>query len=187
MAKIVDRSILYRGWTTLLRLTIEDGGATFFREVEDHGVAAAVLPFDPERRMAVLVRLLRGPMLHSGGDGMSLEAPAGLVDSGSFEDTAIREAQEETGLRLRSVDHVATLWTAPGISTERMALFLAEYGVDDRLGAGGGLAEENENIEVVELGLDELWSRAQAGALVDMKTFALLLALKERRSELFAE
>lgn len=187
MAKIVDRSILYRGWMTLLRLTIEDQGGTFFREVEDHGEGAAVLPFDPERRTAVLVRLLRGPMLYAGGDGMSLEAPAGLVESDGFEETAKREALEETGLRLRSVSHVATLWTAPGVTTERMALFLAEYTAADRVGAGGGIAEENENIEVVELGLDELWARARAGTLVDMKTFTLLLALKEQRPELFAE
>lgn len=186
MATIVDNKVLYRGWTTLLRLTVEDRGTTFFREVEDHGDAAAVLPFDPSRRKAVLVRLLRGPMLLAGGDGLSLEVPAGLVDSGSFEDTAIREAMEETGISLRSVSHVATLWTSPGITTERMGLFLAEYAADDRIGAGGGIAEENENIEVIEFDLDELWSRAAAGTLVDMKTFTLLLALKERRPDLLA-
>jgi hypothetical protein len=35
--------------------------------------------------------------------------------------------------------------------------------------------------------LDELWSRARAGTLVDMKTFTLLLALKERRPDLFGD
>ena len=185
MATIVENRVLYRGWTTLLRLTIADGGEAYFREVEDHGNAAAVLPFDPERGKAMLVRLLRGPMLLAGGDGMSLEAPAGLVDSGSYEDTAAREALEETGLRLRDVSHVATVWTSPGITTERMGLFLAEYGADDRVAAGGGIVEEHEDIEVVELDLDELWSRARAGTLVDMKTFTLVLALKERRPDLF--
>lgn len=186
MATIVENRLLYRGWTRLLCLTIEDGGEAYFREVEDHGDAAAVLPFDPQRRKAVLVRLLRAPMLLAGGDGLSLEVPAGLVDSGSHEDTAVREALEETGLRLRAVAHVATVWTSPGITTERMGLFLAEYGTEDRVAAGGGLAEEHENIEVVELDLDDLWSRAQAGTLADMKTFALVLALKERRPDLFA-
>lgn len=186
MAAIVETRVLYRGWTALLRLTIEDGASTYFREVEDHGNAAAVLPFDPGRRKAMLVRLLRGPILLAGGDGMSLEAPAGLVDSGTFEDAAVREALEETGLRLRAVSHVATLWTSPGITTERMGLFLAEYGAGDRVAAGGGIAEEHENIEVVEIDLDEIWSRAQAGRLADMKTFALVLALRERRPDLFA-
>lgn len=143
MAAIVETRVLYRGWTALLRLTIEDGASRYFREVEDHGNAAAVLPFDPRRRKALLVRLLRGPMLLAGGDGMSLEAPAGLVDSGTFEDTAKREALEETGLRLGAVSHVATVWTSPGITTERMGLFLAEYGAGDRVAEGGGIAEEH--------------------------------------------
>lgn len=186
MAAIVETRVLYRGWTALLRLTIEDGASTYFREVEDHGNAAAVLPFDPVRRKAMLVRLLRGPMLLAGGDGMSLEAPAGLVDSGTFEDAAKREALEETGLRLGVVSHVATVWTSPGITTERMGLFLAEYGAGDRVAEGGGIAEEHENIEVVEVDLDDVWSRAQSGTLVDMKTLALVLALRERRPDLFA-
>ena len=117
---------------------------------------------------------------------MSLEAPAGLVDSGTYGDAAAREALEETGLSLRAVSHVATVWTSPGITTERMGLFLAEYSVEDRVAAGGGIAEENENIEVVEIDLDDLWSRARAGTLVDMKTFTLVLALKEQRPDLFA-
>ncbi|HHZ08487.1 MAG TPA: NUDIX hydrolase [Rhizobiales bacterium] len=187
MANIIEKIVLYRGWTTLLRLAIEDGASTFFREVEDHGNSAAVLPYDPLRRKATLVRLLRGPMLLSDGEGLSLEAPAGLVDSEAFADAARREALEEAGLRLSAVRHVATVWTSPGITTERMGLFLAEYGVGDRVGKGGGLAEEHENIEVVELDLDELWSRASAGALADMKTFTLVLALKELRPDLFGE
>ena len=186
MATIIENRLLYRGWTKLLRLTIEDGGETYFREVEDHGNAAVVLPFDPRRRKATLVRLLRAPVLLAGGDGMSLEAPAGLVDSGTYGDAAAREALEETGLSLRAVSHVATVWTSPGITTERMGLFLAEYSVEDRVAAGGGIAEENENIEVVEIDLDDLWSRARAGTLVDMKTFTLVLALKEQRPDLFA-
>jgi len=88
--------------------------------------------------------------------------PAGLVDTGTFEDAAKREALEETGLRLRAVTHVATVWTSPGITTERMGLFLAEYGAGDRTTPGGGIAEEHENIEVVEPDLNELWARATA-------------------------
>lgn len=185
MARIIEKAVLYRGWTTLLRLTIEDGASTYFREVEDHGSAAAVLPFDPLRRKAMLVRLLRGPKLLAGGDGLSLEVPAGLVDSGTFEDAAKREALEETGLRLRAVTHVATVWTSPGITTERMGLFLAEYGAGDRIAPGGGIAEEHENIELVELDLNGLWARARDGVLTDMKTLTLALALKDLRPDLF--
>ena len=76
-------------------------------------------------------------------------------------------------------------WPSPGILTERVALFLAPYCASDRVGAGGGLAEEHEEIEVVELPLDELASLADTGALSNMKTLALVQTLRLRRPGLF--
>ncbi len=109
----------------------------FAREVEDHGNAAVVLPYDAVRRTALLVRLLRAPVLMAGGEGLSLEAAAGLIDRGETpSETALREVLEETGLKLGALDHVATVWASPGVSTERMSLFLAEYAPADRVSAG---------------------------------------------------
>ena len=187
-ARITGTETLYSGWTKLFKLTVRDGDATYTREVEDHGDAAAVLPYDPERRCAVLVRLLRAPVLRAAEQsGMSLEAPAGLTDGGDPAEAARREAMEEVGVRLGHLDHVVTAWTMPGISAERMALYLAEYAAADRIGDGGGLAEEHEGIEIVEMPLAELWRGFAKGEIVDMKTLTLLLALRERRPELFAD
>jgi 8-oxo-dGTP pyrophosphatase MutT (NUDIX family) len=129
---------LHAGWTKLLRATVRfPDGRLVRREVEDHGTAVGVLPYDPDRRVAMLISQFRTPPLHAAGEVTVLEAPAGLLDEGDPEAGARREALEETGLRLGGLEPVALVWTMPGISTERMHLFLAPYGEGDRVAAGG--------------------------------------------------
>ena len=74
----------------------------------------------------------------------------------------------------------------PGISTERMHLFLAPYGQADRIGAGGGLKDEHEDISINEVDLDELAAMADDGRLTDMKTLLLAQTLRLRRPDLFS-
>jgi len=187
-AEIVDTVAVYEGWTRLLRarLRLADG-THIVREVEDHGRAVAVLSYDPVRRTALLIRLLRAPVLLEAGAQDLLEAPAGLVEEDDTAATARRELDEETGLRAGKLEHVGTVWTMPGISTERMDLYLAPYSAEDRVGAGGGVAGEHENITVIEMPLDELWAKAQRNAIADMKTLTLVLLLHARHPRLFAD
>jgi len=186
-AEILRVRPVYQGWGKYLIATARlADGQEIEREIEDHGRAVCVLPYDPERRVALLVRLFRAPPLYAGGPAEMVEAPAGLLEDDSPEDCARREALEETGLRLGALDHVATVWSMPGISTERMSLYLAAYAAADRVAEGGGIAGEHENITVVETPLADLAAMAARGDLIDMKTLALLLALKDRRPDLFA-
>lgn len=185
--EIVKVTTLHEGFVKLLKLAIRrPAGDVMEREVEDHGAATAVLPFDPVRRTALLVRQFRAPVFHVGGPGAVLEAIAGILDEDDPEACARREAHEEVGVRLGEVEHVATVWASPGISTERMHLFLAPYGASDRVAEGGGLADEHEDIEVVEMSLGELWARTESGEILDLKTLALAQALRLRYPELFA-
>jgi nudix-type nucleoside diphosphatase (YffH/AdpP family) len=186
MAEITELRTAHDGWCKLFVATVRTAdGASFTREIEDHGEAVAVLPYDTERRTALLVRQLRAPALHAAGVMQVLEAPAGLADHGSVEDSVRAEAQEELGLTLREVEFIGTAWTMPGISTERMHLYLAAIRAEDRTGAGGGLGSENESIEIVEMPLTDLAALAAAGEIVDMKTFALVMALQLRHPALF--
>ena len=183
--KITGKEQVYKGWSSMTKVTLSDGSTSFTREVEDHGSAVAVLPYDPERRIALLVRMPRAPVLLAGEPDL-LEVPAGLLDAGEdLEHCARREAQEETGVTLSALTFVGTIWSCPGISTERIALFLAPFAAPDRTGQGGGLADENENIIVVEMPLAELAALADAGRLPDLKTFALVQTLRLKLPQLF--
>ena len=188
MAMLISKTILHQGWSTFYRATIRlEDGTEVAREVEDHGVGVAVLPYDPARRVALLVRQLRNGPLVAGFDApWLLEAPAGLVDAG--EETAAaarREALEEVGVRLLGLEPLGVPFSCPGVSTERISLYLGAYREADRVSAGGGLAVEHENIEVVEMPLATLADMADAGELADLKTLALILHLRLRRPDLF--
>ena len=179
--------VAYQGWGRLLKVYVRAAdGARITREVEDHGDAAGILAFDPVRRVACLVRQLRAPMLLKAGMTDGLEAIAGLLEEDDPAACAIREAQEEAGLTIRAVEPIGTIWTMPGISTERIHLFMAEYSEADKTGPGGGLAAEDEAITVAEMPLAELARMADHGELGDAKTLVLVQTLRLRRPELFA-
>jgi nudix-type nucleoside diphosphatase (YffH/AdpP family) len=189
MSRLISKTPVYEGWSKLYKATIElNSGVVITREVEDHGRAVAVLPYDPERRVALLVRQMRtGPLLDGAADPHLLEVPAGMIDAGEDEDAAVRrEALEEVGVTLGALDGVGTAYSCPGVSTESIALYLGAYALADRAAIGGGLAEENEEIEVIETPLAELVGLQDHGALNDMKTLVLLSALRLRRPDLFA-
>ena len=181
--KITDRNRVFDGWNTLDIVTVEmrnDEGVArrHEREVLDHGPVAAILPYDPDRRRALLGRQLRVPVLVAGDDPFLLEACAGLIDAGETPDgAAIREAREELGLHLQDVRKVGAVYPSPGALTEMMHLFLATYGLNDRRSDGGGLEHEGEDIEIVEMPLDELFQMARAGAIADAKTLILVQML----------
>lgn len=180
--ELVERKVAYEGWMTLAVAAFRlADGRIMRREVLEHGRAAAVLAYDPERRTALLVRQFRAPVFLASGETLILEAIAGMIDDGDATETARREAREEAGLQLSDLELVVGAWPSPGVMTERVALFLAPYRAGDRISAGGGLAEEHEDIEVVEMPLRDLTTLADQGKLTDMKTLALLQTLRLRR------
>lgn len=184
--RITRIATLYEGWRKLLAFTIRmPDGRSMVREVLNSADAAAVLPYDPVRRTVILVRQFRVPVMHVEGHPGFVEAIAGLLDGGEPEECARREAMEEAGLRLGALEPVARAWSTPGITTERLSLFLAPYAAADRIGEGGGLADEHEEIEVLEMPIAELAGLLDRNAIADMKTLALAQALRLRHPQLF--
>jgi len=147
---------------------------TLSRETYDRGNGACVLLYDPDRGTVLLTRQFRFPAFVNGHPEPLLEVVAGLLDARDPE-TAIRaEAEEEAGCRVSGLERVFEAFMSPGSVTERLAFFVARYSAADRLGAGGGLVEEGEDIEVVELAFDAALAMVGRGAIVDAKTILLL-------------
>jgi hypothetical protein len=73
----------------------------------------------------------------------------------------------------------------PGVSTERLSLFLSPCRSADRIGDGGGIEGEHERITVVERPLAELMANVDQGRIADAKLLTLVLALRLRRPDLF--
>ncbi len=132
----------------------------------------------------MLITQARPPVLYLGEPRM-LEVIAGALEGGDPAETARREALEEGGVSLDSLDHVARVWPTPATSTERVDYYLAEYRGEDRVAPGGGLPEEEEHVRVKEVPLGVLWAMAEQGQLADAKTLTLVQALRIRRPELF--
>ncbi len=146
------------------------------REAYDRGNGATILLIDPDRLTVLLTRQFRMPAYLNGHpDGMLIEAPAGLLDEDDAETAIRREAMEETGVRIGAAHPIFELFMSPGSVTERVAFFWTEYKPDDVFGRGGGLTEDGEDIEVLELTLDEAISKVQTGEISDGKTVLLLM------------
>ena len=175
-----DVELLAGGWHVLRRTTLDrrrsDGEwVTEQRETYDRGNGATLLPYDTARRTVLLTRQFRYPVYVNGHpDGLLIEAAAGLLDDDAPEVAVRREAEEELGVSVGEVQHVFDVFMSPGSVTERLHFFAAPYRPGDRTGAGGGLEEEGEDIEVVELPFDEALDMIEDGRIAYAKTVLLL-------------
>ncbi|PZQ66422.1 MAG: GDP-mannose pyrophosphatase [Variovorax paradoxus] len=144
------------------------------RETYDRGNGAALLPYDLARRTVLLVRQFRYPAFVNGHDDLLIEVAAGLLDDEAPEVRIRGEAEEELGYRLGAVRKVFEAFMSPGSVTEKLHFFVAPYNAGMRIGDGGGLAEEGEDIEVLEVDIDEALAMVADGRIVDAKTILLL-------------
>ncbi|WP_111766862.1 NUDIX domain-containing protein [Nakamurella deserti] len=178
--RVADVELVGSGWHVLRRTTFDyqhgDGHWTReARETYDRGNGATVLLYDPERRTVLLTRQFRYPVyVNDHPDGMLIEAAAGLLDDDSPEDAIRREAEEETGVAVGDLQHVFDVYMSPGSVTERLHFYAARYSPDSRLTAGGGLADEGEDIDVLELPFDRALAMIRSGDIADAKTVMLL-------------
>ncbi len=105
---------------------------------------------------------------------MLIEAAAGLLDEDDPVTAVRREAAEELGVALGPLTHVLDAYMSPGSVTERLHFYAAPYTAADRTGPGGGLPEEGEDIEVLELPFPEALSMTRDSRITDAKTVLLL-------------
>ncbi|HCX21573.1 MAG TPA: GDP-mannose pyrophosphatase, partial [Cytophagales bacterium] len=145
------------------------------REAYDRGNGATILLYNPTSKKVILTRQFRLPTYINGNeDGMLIEACAGLLDKDNAEDCIRKETEEETGYKVSNVKKIFEAYMSPGSVTEILYFFVAEYTKEMKVSEGGGLEEENENIEVLELGFEEAYNMISTGEICDGKTIMLL-------------
>jgi nudix-type nucleoside diphosphatase (YffH/AdpP family) len=184
-ARIISKEVVFDGWYKFYRMMVEmPDGAVVERELIHRGSAVAVLPYDPVRRVAMLITQPRpGPLFRDLPS--PYETIAGSLDGMEPAERIVAEAMEEGGLQLGAIEPVVNMWSMVPASTEQVQLYLAEYSAADRIASGGGADGEDENITVHEIGLDELRDLALSGELTDAKTLILAQALQLRHPELW--
>jgi GDP-mannose pyrophosphatase NudK len=182
--KILDTKVLSDNWYVLRKITYEytkpDGTVlSQSREVYDRGNGATILLYNKAQKTVILTRQFRLPSFVNGNEtGMLIEACAGLLDKDNAEDCIKRETEEETGYKVTDVRKVFEAYMSPGSVTEILYFFIAEYAKEMKVNEGGGLEDEEENIEVLELGIDEAMRMVEHGEIKDGKTIMLLQHVK---------
>jgi len=145
------------------------------REVYDRGDGAGILLYNKHKGTVILIKQFRMPTyLNDNKDGFLVEVCAGLLDQDNPEACIIRETEEEVGYRLKSVKKIYEGYSSPGVMTEKMHFFVGEYTDDMKVGAGGGLASEHEDIEVLEIPFEKAIGMLENGEIVDTRTIVLL-------------
>ena len=177
--RVKDERVLSDEHYTLKSTTFEwrrgDGEwQTQNREIFERGNAAALLPYNLAQRTVVLVRQFRYPAYLNGYDDLLIEAAAGLLDDETPQVRIRAEAEEETGYRLGHIRKIFEAFMSPGAVTEKIHFFVAEYDPTMKVGSGGGLAAEGEDIEVLELDFEQALAMTGDGRIVDAKTTMLL-------------
>lgn len=177
---IIQKEILSDNWYTLKKITYEETRPDGLvirqsREAYDRGNGATILLYNKEKKTVILTRQFRMPTFVNGNaDGYLIECCAGLLDRDNPEDCIRRETEEETGYKVSSVKKVFEAYMSPGSVTELLYFFIAEYSSEMKTGAGGGVEEEQENIEVLEIPFKQAVSMICTGEIRDGKTIMLL-------------
>ncbi|MEV5463103.1 NUDIX domain-containing protein [Streptomyces sp. NPDC002788] len=180
-ARLHASETLSEDWYTLRRYSLDvtrtDGVTQRLSRVDlRRGDRAAVLLYSPGAGTVVLTRQFRLPVfLHGDPHGQLIEAPGGLLDEAGAEEAVRREAEEETGFQVTELRKAFTTYLSPQLSTERTHLFTGVYTPGVRSGPGGGVPDEGEDIQVLELPLHEALRQVLREQASDAKTLLLLL------------
>ena len=145
------------------------------RECYDRGDGAAILLYNPTKKTVILIKQFRMPSyLNGNASGMMIEVCAGMLDEDHPEACIIKEVEEETGFKISNPKKVFELYSTPGAVTEKIHYFIAEYSDGMKISAGGGLEEEHEDIEVLEINFENALTMVSKGEINDAKTVVLL-------------
>jgi nudix-type nucleoside diphosphatase (YffH/AdpP family) len=178
--KIIKSEVLSDNWYTLKKITYEtveaDGSVTVQnRESYDRGNGATILLYNKKQKTVILTRQFRIPTYVNGNEtGYLIESCGGLLDKDNPEECIKRETEEETGYKISDVKKIFEVYMSPGSVTELIYFFVAEYSKEMKVSDGGGIEDESENIEVLEIPFQQALDMIGTGEIKDGKTIMLL-------------
>jgi len=178
--KNIEKILLSDNWYTLNKVVFDYQNrngrwSSQARESYDRGNGATVLLYNREKQTVILIRQFRMPSyLNGNSDGLLIETCAGLLDGDDPETCVLKEAEEESGIRPKKAQKVFESYMSPGAVTEIIHFYVAEYTDADRVGPGGGLDSEQEDIEVLEVPFEKALQMVSDGTIRDAKTIMLL-------------
>lgn len=175
----ISEQILSRDWGTLTKYSYELKRSSGewqrqIREVYDRGNGATCLLYNPEMGTVLLTRQFRLPVFLNGGVTSLVETPAGLLDGTDAKSRMRAELMEETGFDVDQLTYLFDIYMSPGSVTEYLAFFTGTYRLSDKQSNGGGIYEEGEDIEVIEILLNEAINMIGLGEIRDAKTIILI-------------
>ena len=189
---VVEKQTPFRGYfrvdTYRLRHRTFEGGWTreISREIFERGHAAAVLLYDPERDAVVLIEQFRVGAYAAELEPWLIETVAGIIEPGEEAAEVVRrEAEEEAGCKVGTLEPIGRFILSPGGSSETIALFCGRVASAAAAGVHG-LDHEDEDIRPLVLSTDEALARLAAGGIVNATTVIALQWLGLNRDRLRA-
>jgi GDP-mannose pyrophosphatase NudK len=183
--KNITSKVISNIWGTLEQVsfdfTFKNGRtARLTHEVYGKGDGVAVLLYNIATKKVMLSKQFRIPMYVAGvKNGFSIEVCGGTIDENeSPEKSVIRETKEEIGYAISQLQKVSTVFLSPGLMREQVHLYVAAYKNEDKIGRGGGLVFENEELIVLETSFEDALNMIENQEIIDARTIMLLYYLK---------
>lgn len=169
MNRKLEQEFIFKGKILNLRIdkvNVKDKIST--REVVEHKDAVAIVAVDSEN-FVYLVKQYRDAI-----EDFLLELPAGLVEEDeNYEETAIRELQEEIGFSARKIKKLFEGYNSPGFCNEKSVIYLATDLFESKLPE-----DIDEEIEIVKVKVEDVEGILKSNKIQDFKTIIGLMSLK---------
>ena len=189
--KIISKKRLYKGFLNLDSIELKhikhDGSwsEAMLRLNLKRGEAAAVLVYLKDTDSFILVNQFRYACYENGESGWIDEIVAGVFDENDTAETcAKRECIEETGYVIENLKFVNNIYVSPGITNERITIFIGIGNSNDKKYSGGGVSHEHEDIRIVEYSKKKAYELLKSGYFKDGKTIIALQYFQLYENEL---
>lgn len=177
----VVKEVVSNFWGSLTRITFDytfknNSTKRLTHEVYGRADGVALLLYNSQTKSILLTKQFRAPVWVAGeNNGFLTEVCGGAMDPNeTAEETALREAYEEMGCTPSSIKKVGTTFLSPGLLHEKIHLFIGEYHQDSLSRKIGGVFEEGEEIEILEISYEQALGMLHSDEVLDARTVILL-------------